>query len=154
MQKPTMRIFLSAAIALAVSGAMSTKGLAGEIWVTNMTSGNVQVFDSDSHQKIATIEVGKGAHNVAISRDGKYALVSNVGAHTVSIIDAAAKKVIATVPAGKKTHDVSISPDGTRAMASSVGDSTITLIDVVHGKALYTQALGKNAMMAVFAAAT
>jgi hypothetical protein len=48
MQKSTMRIFFSAAIALAVSGVISGKAQAGEIWVTNMTSGNVQVFDSDS----------------------------------------------------------------------------------------------------------
>ena len=55
MQKSTMRILFSAVIALAVSGAMTNEGLAGEIWVTNMTSGNVMVFDSDSREKIATI---------------------------------------------------------------------------------------------------
>ena len=58
MQKSTMRFFFSAAIALAVSGATASEGHAGEIWVTNMTSGNVQVFDSDTRKEIATIKTG------------------------------------------------------------------------------------------------
>ncbi len=91
MLKFLTRIPLFAAIAVLVAAASAGEGRAGEIWVTNMTSGNVMVFDSDSRKVIATIKTGAGAHNVVISRDGKRALVSNVGAHTVSIIDAAAK---------------------------------------------------------------
>ena len=77
---------------------------AAEVWISNMKSGNVQVIDPRSMRIVATIPAGKGAHNVTISRDGKLALVPNVGDNSVTIIDAETKSVLGTVPVGKKAY--------------------------------------------------
>ena len=148
MSKSRQRILGALAAVLIIGGAQAW---ADEVWVTNMKSANVTVFDAASHQVIATIPAGKGAHNVVISGDGKLALVANVGGNSVTVIDAAGKKVLGTVAAGVKTHHVSLSPDGKWAIACNVGDGTITLIDVAKRQAVHSMPMGAKTMMSVFA---
>jgi YVTN family beta-propeller protein len=48
---------------------------------------------------------GKGAHGVAISKDGRYVFVTNIETATLSVIDTASIKVVAT-------HRVGAGPNG------------------------------------------
>src|SRR5262245_4321473 len=65
---------------------------AAELWVTNMKSANVQVFDPTTLKLVATIPADKGAHNVTFSPDEQLAFIANVGANNVTIIDAQRKE--------------------------------------------------------------
>lgn len=58
------------------------------------------MVDPHSGKVVATLTTGKGAHGVAISRDGAYVFVSNIEAGTFSVIDTASKTVIATHKVG------------------------------------------------------
>ncbi len=130
--------------------AASSPAPAAEVWVTNMKAANVEVFDPETLQRLATIPAGKGAHNVTFSRDGKWAFIANVGGGSATIIDAEAKQAVATVPAGSKAHEVSVSPDGKLAAASNVGTDFVTLIDVAAGKPLKNIKTADGAIMSVF----
>ena len=136
-------------LGLAVSVA-SDRAQGAEIWVTNMKAANVEVFDPETLDRLATIPADKGAHNVTFSRDGKWAFIANVGAGNATIIDAEAKKAVATVAAGSKAHEVSVSPDGRLAAASNVGTDFVTLIDVAAGQPLRNIKTADGAMMSVF----
>lgn len=81
-----------------------------QVYVANQGSSakpddRVSVVDPDSGKVVATLTTGKGAHGVAISRDGAYVFVSNIEAGTFSVIDTASKTVIAT-------HKVGAGPNG------------------------------------------
>jgi YVTN family beta-propeller protein len=137
--------------ALLAAASVMPAALAGEVWMTNMQSGNVQVFDADTLEVLATIPAAKGAHNVTFSPDGSRAFVANVDTSSVTVIDADQKVALTTIPAGAKAHDVAVSPDGRIAVAADVGADTIAVIDVAQGMTLGTLATGNpNAMMSMF----
>jgi YVTN family beta-propeller protein len=92
------------AVAMLAAGLLVQEGSAAEVWVTNMKSANVQVFNPATMQVSATIPADKGAHNVTFSPDGKRAFIANVGANNVTIIDAVKKKPLGNVAAGTRAH--------------------------------------------------
>ena len=65
----------------------------------------VSVVDPQAGKVVATIKTDKGAHGVAISKDGRYVFVTNIEAGTLSIIDTTSNKVVAT-------HRVGAGPNG------------------------------------------
>lgn len=70
-------------------------------------SDTVSVVDPKARKVVATVRTGMGAHGVDISRDGKYAFVTNIEAGTLSVIDIATQKVVATHPVGAGPNGVS-----------------------------------------------
>lgn len=81
-----------------------------QVYVANQGSSTepddrVSVVDPQTLKVIATLTTGKGAHGVAISRDGAYVFVSNLEAGTFSVIDSASRSVVAS-------HTVGAGPNG------------------------------------------
>jgi YVTN family beta-propeller protein len=68
-------------------------------------SDTVSVVDPQAGKVVDTIRTGKGAHGVAISKDGRYVFVTNIEAATLSVIDTGSNKVVAT-------HQVGAGPNG------------------------------------------
>lgn len=66
----------------------------------------VSVVDPQAGKVVATIKTGKGAHGVAISKDGRYVFVTNIEAATLSVIDTASNKVVATHRVGEGPNGV------------------------------------------------
>ena len=60
-------------------------------------SNEVYVIDIPNAKVISTIKVGKKAHGVVVSNDGKSVFVTNTMDNTVSVIDVASQKVIHTI---------------------------------------------------------
>ena len=80
------------------------------IYVANQGSGRkpadtVSVVDPQAGKVVATIKTDKGAHGVAISKDGRYVFVTTSEAGTLSVLDTASNKVVAT-------HRVGAGPNG------------------------------------------
>src|SRR5690606_36212579 len=75
------------------------------VYVANQGSASqpadtVSVIDTAVEAVVQTIRTGDGAHGVAVSADGRFAFVTNIGDGTVSIIDIAAQAVTRTIPVG------------------------------------------------------
>lgn len=70
-------------------------------------SKEVYVIDIPNAKVISTIKVGKKAHGVVASNDGKSVYVTNTIDNTVSVIDVASQKVIHTIPVGKGPNGIS-----------------------------------------------
>src|SRR5438132_1091423 len=73
---------------------------ASRAYITNSSSNDVSVIDTDTNQVIATVKVGLTPAYVAITPDGSRAYVTNGGSGTVSVINTISNKVIATIPVG------------------------------------------------------
>lgn len=69
-------------------------------------SNTVTKIDLKAKKVAATIVVGKGAHGVATSDDGRFIYVTNMFDNTVSVIDNSTNNVIATVPVGQTPNGI------------------------------------------------
>ncbi|MBI2217670.1 MAG: hypothetical protein HYU51_10265 [Candidatus Rokubacteria bacterium] len=58
----------------------------------------------------ATVDVGLGAHGIALGDDGRLAYVTNAHAGSLSVIDLAERNVIANVPTGRGPNGVAVEP--------------------------------------------
>ena len=63
----------------AAAPAASTAAPTGTIIVANMGDHTATLIDVATKRVVATLPTGQGAHEVAVSRDGRWAVVSNYG---------------------------------------------------------------------------
>jgi DNA-binding beta-propeller fold protein YncE len=76
---------------------------------------SVAVFDGMTLERVATLRVGKGPHEIATSPDGSRAYVADAGDTSVTVITAGRPpSVVATwyLPDTIRVHDVAVSADG------------------------------------------
>src|SRR5215207_1445043 len=81
---------------------------AGTLVVANQQGASATIVDAQTLATIATVPVGVGPHEVAVSTDGRWAVVTNYGDQTVqgntlSVIDLAAEtpSVVRTIDLGE-----------------------------------------------------
>jgi DNA-binding beta-propeller fold protein YncE len=90
----------------------------------------------------ATVTLGKSPSGLAISADGKLALVANRGDGTVSVLSMAGKdvKVTDTVTvgaAGDAVAAIAIAPDGKQALAVKSAVNKVAVLTIDGGKVSY-----------------
>ncbi|MFM8349765.1 MAG: beta-propeller fold lactonase family protein, partial [Actinomycetales bacterium] len=81
-----------------------------------------------------TIAVGQGPGEVAVSRDGRRAYVTNEDANSVSVINLKTRRVVATLRVGTAPRGIAVSSDNRRVyVANNGGDAerlgTVSTID-------------------------
>ncbi|WP_129776416.1 YVTN family beta-propeller repeat protein [Peristeroidobacter soli] len=91
-------------VLMAVSGAASAAS-SGTLLVLNKSDDTVSFIDLADNQVKATLPTGDGPHEVAISKDGKTAVVTNYGDNTnpgktLTVVDVPGKKVVRTIDLG------------------------------------------------------
>lgn len=149
--------------------AGSTDSFAADrkIYVANEEASTVSVIDGQSLKATRSIVVGKGAHNVQISPDGKRVWVTNNGAQNtladdavhkgmsmqehgamaasgeVWAIDTGTDEVVAKVPVGKHPAHVVLTNDGRFALVTNGGDNTVSFVDTATLKVADTIPTGE-----------
>lgn len=91
---------------LGFTPGMATLATNGELWVSDSDSGKVSYFMKDSTMAMGSITVGKGAHAIVFSADGKRAFVSNQTDGTVNTIDVLSHSVMKTTIVGQKPNGI------------------------------------------------
>lgn len=81
---------------------------------------------------VAEVSVGKRPFAVALSRDGKRALVTNWLSDSVTLLDVSstALKSRRTLPVGDEPRGVVLSPDGARAYVALAGEDAVAIVDM------------------------
>jgi YVTN family beta-propeller protein len=111
---------------LPVAGAITPDGSLGLI-VTGVT---VRVIDVPGRKvESAAIPVSNG-QAIAITPDGKTALVTGLQAPSISVIDIPGRKVETTISVGRSSAGVAITPDGKLALVTNVMEGTVTVVDI------------------------
>jgi YVTN family beta-propeller protein len=133
---------------------------AGLVVVANQQGASATVLDAATLKSIATVPVGQGPHEVAISFDGRWAVVTNYGdgnapGNTLSVIDLAAEvpSVARTIDLGQYTrpHGAAFVRAGAKLLVTSETTQRLLLVDFVTGRvdtALATNGRGSH-MVAV-----
>jgi DNA-binding beta-propeller fold protein YncE len=134
---------------------------AGLIVVANQQGASATVLDASNLKTVATLTVGTGPHEAAVSPDGRWAVVTNYGnreviGNTISVIDLAATPtpiVVRTIDLGeyRRPHGAAFIGDGRKLVVTSEVTQKLVIVDFFSGKvdtALSTNARGSH-MVAV-----
>ncbi len=119
-----------------------------ELYVTisngSTADGELQVLASVTGQTIgAAILVGPEPSAIALTPDGKWAVVANGGSNTVSIIDTKTLTVAGNITLSHTPSALAIAPDGMKAYVTSDSSETISIIDLAKRSVAGT--IGVNA---------
>ena len=102
----------------AAATAEPATGLAGTLVVLNKAEASASLIDCATGREIARLPTGKGPHEVAISPDGKTAVVGDYGQRepgsTLTVIDLPGRRVVKTIDLGDhhRPHGIEFLPDG------------------------------------------
>lgn len=133
---------------------------AGMLVVANQQGASATVVNATTMQTIATLPVGNGPHEVAVSPDGRWAVVSVYGdrgtpGSTLAVIDLAASTPVVsrTIELGQYTrpHGVAFVLGGGKLAVTSETTQRLVIVDFTSGKvdtALATNGRGSH-MVAV-----
>ncbi len=97
-------------------------------YVANIIDNSVSVINTVTDQVWATIPVGIGPGNIAVSPNASRIYTTNQGSHTVSVVDAASQSVIAQVPIFGVPAALIVSQDGSKVYVSSFNFDVLTVI--------------------------
>jgi YVTN family beta-propeller protein len=148
----SLPVVLLAAL-FAVPGA-----LAETLVVANKAEATVSLIDLEQGEVVATLPTGEGPHEIGISPDGRFALVTNYGTrdrsgNSLTLIDIAAATVVSTIDLGdyrrphgvewlddkqigtdqEISHMVALDPARGRAYTANIGSGSITVLDLGKG---------------------
>ena len=129
------RMLASLTMALLASGSLE----AATLLVANKAEATVSLVDLGSGKVAATLPVGTGPHEIAVSPDGRLALVANYGAQqpgsSLTLLDVPGAKVVKTIELGeyRRPHGL-VFLDGRRALVTSEASKSLLEVDVEAGK--------------------
>ena len=129
---------------------------AGLLVVANQEAASATIIDAATLKTLATVKVGVGPHEAAVSPDGRWAIVTNYGnrdvlGNTLSVIDLAAPtlSVVRTIDLGEyhRPHGAAFIRDGAKIVVTSETSQRLVIVDFATGKvdtALATNARGSH----------
>jgi YVTN family beta-propeller protein len=135
------RSFLSVAAApRAVAGDPAPPAVTGTLIVLNKSEATASLIDLATGRVAATVPTGAGPHEVAVSPDGRRALVTNYGREqagtTLTLIEVRAGRAERTIDLApyRRPHGVAWLPGGKRAAVTAEDDRALLVVDVGAGR--------------------
>ncbi len=130
-------------LSIASSPLAAQAGRTGTLVVSNMNDNTATVLDVASGRVLATVPTGEGPHEVAMSHDGRWALVSNYGVRgkpgsTITVIDVARATVSRTIDLHdyQRPHGMAFLPGDSLVAVTSETSRAILLLDFKNDKVL------------------
>lgn len=111
----------------------------GTLLVLNKSDNTVSFIDLATRKTVATIPTGVGPHEVAVSPNGKIAVIANYGAQTpgstLTVIDIPAKKTLRTIDLGdyRRPHGI-VWLKGDEVVVTAEGNKALLVVDVNTAK--------------------
>ena len=127
-------------VAVASAASAQVPGLTGTIIVTNKSPATATIIDVGSGRTLGTLPTGQGPHEIAITRDGRTAVVTDYGAqgpggNTLTVIDVAGRKVVRTIDLGqyRRPHGITFLPGDSLVVVTSEASRNIVIVSVAEG---------------------
>lgn len=118
-------------------GLTGPGGEDGLLLVVNKGESTLSVVDPRRGEELARISTGHAPHEVAVSPDGRWAVVANYGTgsepgNTLTLVDLAALEAVDQIDLGEQTrpHGITWHPDGRRVVVTTEGNGTLTVVDM------------------------
>jgi PKD domain len=122
-------IVAAIATVLSLAGAASA-GAAPLLWSLNNSTNSVSTIETTSNQVTGTaIPTGAGPNSIAITPNGKRAVVTNFTGNSATVIETATRAPVATIPLPAHGERVAITPDGKSAWVTVEGGEKVFLVN-------------------------
>ena len=129
---------------LAVTATLALPTIAaadsGTLLVLNKSDNTVSLINLATNTAVATIPTGAGPHEVAVSPNGKIAVVANYGTqqapgNSLTVIDITAKQQIKTIDLGeyRRPHGITWLR-GDEILVTAEGNKALLIVDLQTGK--------------------
>ena len=112
----------------------------GTLLVLNKSDNTVSLIQLATQKSMATIPTGAGPHEVAVSPNGKIAVVANYGTaqtpgSSLTVIDVSGKKQLKTIDLGayRRPHGI-VWLRGNEIVVTAEGNKALLIVDVDTGK--------------------
>ena len=131
------RIALAAAL-IAPPALAQVPGLSGTLIVTNKQPSTATIIDVGSGRVIGTLPTGSGPHEVVLSSDGRWAVVTDYGGQprkTLTVIDVATMRVARTIDLGQYTapHGIVMLPGDSLVAVTSESTGNVVVVNYHAG---------------------
>jgi len=134
-----------------VATLMAQSTRRGTLVTTNKGASSASLVDLATGRVVAELPTGTGPHEVAVTRDGRIAIVSDYGAqgpggNTLTVIDIPGKRVLRTVDLGSYTrpHGIAVLPGDTLLAVTSETTGNVVLVRITDGAVLRAIPTGQN----------
>ena len=141
--RPRAAVVAASLLTLVVAaprGAAQVSGLSGTLVVTNKAPATATIIDVATGRVHATLPTGQGPHEVAISGDGRVAVVTDYGAqgpggNTLTVIDVPGKRVARTIDLGmyRRPHGIKFLPGDSLVAVTSEASRNVLIVHVAEG---------------------
>lgn len=134
----SIRNFFTILLVIVLASAASAKD-SGTLLVLNKSDNTVSLIDLATRKTVAVVPTGIGPHEVAVSPDGKTAVIANYGAQTpgssLTIIDVPGKKALKTIDLGeyRRPHGIVWLKDK-QVVVTAEGNKALLVVDLNTGK--------------------
>jgi YVTN family beta-propeller protein len=124
------------------SGGAATAPLHGTLLTTNMNDNTVTILDLATGRTLATLPTGAAPHEVSVSHNGRWAVVSNYGpqkepGHTLTVIDLqpSVPTVVRTIDLGDyhRPHGSVFLPGDTALLVTAEVNQAVVVVDPMRG---------------------
>ena len=112
----------------------------GTLLVLNKSDNTVSLINVATKTALATIPTGAGPHEVAVSPNGKIAVIANYGTQqapgsSLTVIDVAGKKTLKTIDLGeyRRPHGIEWLR-GDEIVVTAEGNKALLIVDIESGK--------------------
>lgn len=103
-----------------------------ELWVANADDQTVSIVDIAQKKVIQTIpDSVKHANRLQFTRDGKYALISDLRGNDLTVLDVANRSVFKKIPLESSSEGILIAPDGAHAYVALGPGNAVDVIDLL-----------------------
>jgi DNA-binding beta-propeller fold protein YncE len=136
-----MRVAFGLLLAPLLLTGQSPSCPAGTVIVTNMNDHTATILDAGSGAVLATLTTGEAPHEVAVSSDGRWAVVSNYGVRerpgtTLTVIDIESLKVTRTIDLSphRRPHGMAFLPGDSLLAVTSEASQAVLVVSFADGK--------------------
>jgi YVTN family beta-propeller protein len=135
------------ALALLLLSPVAALAGPGELIVLNKSGASASILDLASGEELARLEVGVGPHEVAVSPDGRTAVVANYGdrspGNTLSVLDLVARTVRSTIDLGEnpRPHGI-VYTDASTVLVTTEDSGKLLAVDVERGEVVQEMETG------------
>jgi YVTN family beta-propeller protein len=126
-------------ILAAAAPAAAPAGGDGTLIVLNKAASTAWLIPLNDPDKPVSIETGDGPHEVAVSPDGKTAVIGNYGSqtpgNTLTVVDVPSARVSRTIDLGRfqRPHGLSFLPDGQHLLVTAEAQQALLTVDLATG---------------------
>lgn len=143
-----MRSFMTI-LAVFAACAAHVRADDGTLIVLNKAEASASLINLEHGKEVKRVPVGEGPHEVAVSPDGRVAVVADYGAreggNTLTVIDVINAQPLSTIDLGnhRRPHGI-VYLDERRVIVTTEASQSVQVVDIVDGLVLHTISTGQQ----------